>query len=234
MLGQIASGVTALVALILSVRLTMRYGEKRRVHTLLYAVSLALTAVAAGADFVARLEGVWPPMLFRLYWFSASGLVGLMGMGTCWLLLPHLPRRGLSVAGRLVSQGIGAVLAVTVVWLLARALGMDLAGLDLAYHDEIATKAPPGVKLPFVLTSSLGALAIFGGAIYSWAVTRKAYNAWIALGALVFSSAGAAGGIFGGITVFYLGQALGSLLLYAGVVGSLQPAAAPRQAMTGT
>lgn len=218
-MGQVASAVTALVSLVLAVRLGQRFWQRRRLHSLLYALGLALAAVAAGADFAALTAGRWPVAAYRLYWFSASALVGLMGMGSGLLVMALLSQQ--RVARSLMAVVNGA-LALLVVWLAAAAATFAINPELLAAAGELATRAPAGVKLPFVLTSSIGALVIFGGAIWSWWKSRRSYNLLIALGTLFFAAGGAAGNL-GGVAGFYGAHLLGSIILYLGVAGSLEP-----------
>ena len=58
------------------------------------------------------------------------------------------------------------------------------------------------------------------GALYSWYRSRLSYNLWIALGALVFSAGGAIGKYLGIYQLFYIFQAIGSIVLYYGIVSS--------------
>ncbi len=79
---------------------------------------------------------------------------------------------------------------------------------------------PEGIGIYFALLSGIGAMALFLGALYSWYRSRLSYNLWIALGALVFSMGGAIGKYLGIYQLFYLFQAIGSVVLYYGIVAS--------------
>ncbi|MCG0238898.1 MAG: hypothetical protein L6E13_06560 [Firmicutes bacterium] len=218
-MALVASAVTALLSLVLAWRLGKRYGQRRSLHSLFYALGLAFAAVAAGADFVARAMGQWHPLAFRLYWFSAAGLVGLLGMGSAALLgRPAAEGRG-GAAVRWIANAALAILAVLVLWLAGAAATFPVDPAVLGQVGEIATRAPEGVKAPFVLTSSVGATVIFLGALWSWWLTRRHPVLLIALGTVFFSAGGLAGR-FGGVAAFYAAQALGSILLYLGVEGS--------------
>lgn len=230
MLGQIASSITTLIALVLAIRLFWRFRERRRLHTLAYALSLALFTLASAADASGRMLDTVPEALYRLYWFSAAGLVGLMAVGTGFLIVPHMGRGLLGRFGRWLTIGAVGLTALLMAWLLVEVLRMTVTPQQLAVSRETFLKAPgtfaplDGPKLPFVLTSSLGALVIFLGAGWSYWRTRAGYTLVIALAALVFSLGGSALNL-GGDLLFYASQLLGTVLLYLGVNGSIQPQA---------
>lgn len=226
MLGQIASTMTSVVAWILAVQLGLRYLRRRRMHTLLYAVSLGLFALAAAADAVAHVAGAIPVVLFRLYWFAAAGLVGMMALGTGTLIVPFTDPDWLGRLGRGLTLAAMAAVTGLLLWLLAAVLLMPVTPEQLIHGPGVLTKAPPGPKAPFVLTNIVGTLLIFAGALWSYWKVRAGYTLLIALGALVFALGGTAASL-GGELLFYSSQILGTLVLYTGVSGSLQPRRAP-------
>ncbi len=205
----------------------MRYMERQRSHTLLYAVSLGLFSLAAAADAWARLTGVAPEILYRLYWFAAAGLVGMMAAATGTLMVPFMDRDLMGRLGRWVTSGTVTVLLGLMAWLLFEVLRMPVSDSQLLLTVETFTRAPgtfippSGPKFPFVLTNSLGTVLIICGALWSFWKTRAIYTLTIALGALIFALGGTAANL-GGEALFYASQVAGTLVLNAGVHGSIQ------------
>ncbi|MHB1629877.1 MAG: hypothetical protein ACYCVB_16170 [Bacilli bacterium] len=206
-LGHISSGIVVLVMYVLGIMLTIHYIRKRHVHTLWWAVSFWLAFLAAVTDFISYQIGGWMLWQYRVYLFAAASLVAYMGAGTIYLFS--------SRAGRiyvLVMSAIAAVLLVTLVSTAYPGVAKFPAG------EQAADFIPAGVAAYFGILSGVGALALFGGASYSWIKTRQSYNLWIALGALIFSIGGAVGSAVGIYQLFYVFQAVGSLVLYRGIV----------------
>lgn len=220
--GQIASTATSLIGLVLAVRLGLRYVQRPRTHTLLYTISLALFTVAAAADAVVHDFGTVPETLFRLYWFSAAGLVGTMALGTGVLVVPYTDQDLWGRLGRWLTVGTMAILGLLMAWLLVAVLIMPVSAQQLVLTRETLTKVPAGPKFPFIMTNILGTFLIFGGALWSYWKARTGYTLIIAAGALFFAFGGTAANL-GGDALFYTSQVLGTLVLYAGVSQSIQP-----------
>lgn len=205
----LGSTVTAVIAVVLALRLGRRWQANRQAHTLVYTAALALMALAAVLDLIFGLAGRWPAAGYALYWVAASGLVVTMGAGCAYM----------------AHRGFGHVmLAVTVLlvgWTAALAFGLDLPGGGVAHGPLVALQAPAELKSAFRASSYVGALLLLGFALWSWVRTRQAYTLYFALTAVAFTLAGILGGRMASPAAFYLLQAAGALFLYAGVSGSL-------------
>ena len=206
-LGHISSGIVVFVMCVLGVMLTAHYIRKRHTHTLWWAVAFWLAFLAAVTDFISYQIGGWTLWQYRIYLFAAASLVAYMGAGTIYLFSSRMGKIYV-----LVMSAVAAALLVT----LASTAYPDVTKFSAG--EQAAAFIPVGVAAYFGILSGVGALALFGGAIYSWIKSRQSYNLWIALGALIFSVGGAVGNAVGIYQLFYVFQAAGSLVLYYGIV----------------
>lgn len=175
-----------------------------------WAIAFWLAFLAAITDFISYPAHGWSPFQYRLYLFSAASLVAYMGAGTVFLFSERV--------GRIY------VLLMTVV---AMAMCYSLAitpveGISTIPAGEKAQGfVPNGIGVYFGILSGIGAIALFVGALYSWYRSKKSYNLWIAMGALVFSIGGVVGKYLGVYQLFYVFQAVGSVMLYYGIISSI-------------
>jgi hypothetical protein len=211
-MALVANALLIFLSLIMGIRLLRQYAQRQRPHTLWYAVGLLLTAVAAFPEIYAKLfDGHLITPLWWIYWVAASSLVGFLAVGTAYLVSPAF--------GKIT---LWSVILLTVI--LAVATVMTAGPAPALIEAATLNKAPNAViKTPFLIQNIAGALLIFGGAIMSYLKTRGLYAIWIALGTAVFSSGGAAAGMFSFPGIFYFTQTAGIILLYFGVSQSTAP-----------
>jgi len=174
--------------------------------------ALLATQASAGADSGAAQLAITVGLIA----IASAGVLALVGWERPYLL-------GHVALGMLVAASAAALIQVIA------------APLDLAQMLDPATGIPHGAGFPEtvrLLTPPLniaGALAIFFGAGYSaWQVFRRRgsaerllSNALIAAGALAISQASALNR-FGTTDVFYLGELLGVVLIFAGFLASTE------------
>lgn len=207
-MALLANALLVILALFMGVRLTAQYRRRPRPHTLWYAIGLLLTAVAAAPELWHSFTTAIPLPLWWLYWMTAATLVGALGAGSAYLISAKFGK---------VAAGVVVVLTVWIV--VATVLTVQPAPLEAGH--AIFLKAPTTqVKLPFVIQNILGALTIFGVAIWSFIKTRGMYNVWIALGTLLFSSGGTLASRGYPAVAFYAAQAVGIVVLYFGVTAA--------------
>lgn len=215
--GAFSSGIVVLFMLVLAVLLTKHYLQKHRSYTLWWSVSFWLAFIAAITDFISYLMHGWSLWQFRIYLFSAATLVSYMGAGTVYLFSQRLGRIYVIVMS-LIAAVMLYSLAVT-----------HIPGISHMPPGEQAQGLVPANIAPFFgILSGIGALALFIGALYSWFRSRLTYNLWIAAGALIFSAGGAVGNFMGVYEMFYLFQAIGSVVLYYGIVSSFKTRSSSR------
>lgn len=218
LLGEITSGIVVVLMAALASLLTRHYALRNHLYTFWWAVSFWLAFVAAATDFLSYLSGGWNLWQYRLYLFTAATLVAYMGAGTVYLFVR---RAGHVYIG--VMTAIALAMAVTLAVTPVPHLGALPPG------EKAQGFVPAAIALYFALLSGIGAVALFAGALWSFFRTRRSYNLWIALGALVFSAGGTVGTMVGVYQLFYIFQAAGSLILYYGIVKSFRPVEAVRE-----
>lgn len=204
-------------------RLVLQYRHKHRPHLLAWFVALAVYAVAALTEVMGAWAG-WSSGLFRAYYFLGGIiLVGILGLGTIFLLFPSFAR---------------AAIAVLTVLSLIGLLGVLGAHLDPAYlqtHQVPSLRAiPPGGGLFNVLAIAMaatinivGTLILIGGALWSWyGLFRRGYplerligTVLIAVGAFVVAGASSLTR-FGIYELFYVGQFAGVLIMFVGFMAA--------------
>lgn len=209
-LGEISSGIVVLFMFILGVLLTKHYLANRRIYMFWWAIAFWLAFLAAITDFISYLAHGWSPFQYRLYLFSAASLVAYMGAGTVFLFSERVGR---------IYVLLMTVVAMAMCYSLAI---IPVEGISTIPAGEKAQGfVPNGIGVYFGILSGIGAIALFVGALYSWYRSKKSYNLWIAMGALVFSIGGVVGKYIGVYQLFYVFQAVGSVILYYGIISSI-------------
>jgi hypothetical protein len=218
-----------LISAAFAITLAVQYHSKPRPYLLAWSVALALYAVAAFTEVLGAASG-WSPDLYRLYYyFGGITVVGVLALGTIFLLAPRFGRSATLVV--VVVAGIG----------LAGVVGAGLQTSLLQTHqvpsvDTIRLEHGP-FNVVALLTAALlnivGSLVLIGGALLS------AYAAWRrgAAGSRLVANLLIAGGAFivaGASTLtrfhvyelFYVGQAFGVLVMFGGFLAAQR---APRR-----
>jgi hypothetical protein len=213
-----------LISAAFAVTLWLQYRAKHRPYLLAWAVALALYAIAALTEVIGAASG-WNPLLYRTYYyFGAIILVGLLALGSIYLLAPRFSRKALWVLIVLAAIGLAGV------------LGANLQAVKLETHqvpDADTIKAQGGVFnvlaiLMAALINSVGSVILIGGAIWSaygaWrkggAQSRLMANILIAVGALIVGTASSVTRVFHVYEVFYVGQAIGVLVMFGGFLAA--------------
>ena len=217
----------ALVGLAFAMSTYERWLARRRRHELAWTAALAMFALAAAG--LAMGEGVgWTGPVFRFYFlFGAIVNVPFLALGTIYLLGD--PRRGdrWAVAVCLFAAFAAGVLAVAP---FTAALPTD----TVPRGSEVFGPFP---RILAAVASSLGALVVFGGALWSaWRLRRgrvMAGNLLIALGTLILANSGLLNSVLDEITGFVVTLLAGIVVLFAGFLVSTSaatPSAAPAAA----
>src|SRR5260370_30683392 len=101
-----ATAISAAFAL----TLWMQYRSKPRPYLLAWSVAMAIYAVAALTEVIGAAAG-WNPLLFRTYYYFGGILVvGVLALGTIFLLAPRLGRVALWVLVVLAAIGLAGIL----------------------------------------------------------------------------------------------------------------------------
>ncbi len=200
-----------------------QYRAKRRPYLLVWCVALAIYALAALTE-VLGAAGTWNPFLFRAYYFLGGiVLVGVLALGTISLLARRAALGTLVIL--LVLSGLGLVGVITA--------QLDTGLLETRQVPSLNT-IPPGGGVFNVLAiamavviNTVGSLILIGGALWSayglWQRgeprERLVANMLIAAGAFIVAGASTLTR-FGVYELFYLGQALGVLVMFLGFLAA--------------
>jgi hypothetical protein len=222
--------VATLISAAFAATLFMQYRAKPRPYLLAWSVALALYAIAALTEVIGAANG-WTPLLYRTYYyFGAIILVGLLALGSIYLLFPRFSR--IALWALIVLAGIG----------LAGVLGAQLQAVKLETHqvpnaDTIQLQGGlfnVAAIVMAALINSVGSVILIGGALWSaygaWrkggAQSRLVANILIAAGAFIVAGASTLTRLFHVYDLFYVGQAIGVLVMFGGFLAAQR---APRR-----
>jgi hypothetical protein len=220
-----------LISAAFAATLWMQYRARPRPYLLAWAVALGTYAIAALTEVIGAAGG-WTPLLFRTYYFfGAIVLVGALALGTILLLAPRFSRIALWVLIVLAAIGLAGV------------LGAQLQAVKLETHQVPNTdtiQVQGGLFnvlaiLMAILINIVGSVILIGGAVWSaygaWrrggASSRVLANVLIAAGAFIVAGASSLTRVFHVYEVFYVGQAIGVLVMFGGFLAAQR---APRRA----
>jgi hypothetical protein len=220
-----------LISAAFAATLWVQYRARPRPYLLVWAIALALYAIAALTEVIGAAGG-WTAFLYRTYYyFGAIILVGVLALGTIYLLAPRFSRVTLWTLIVLAAIGLAAV------------LGAQLQAAKLETHqvpnaDTIAAQGGLFNVLAILmaaLINTVGTVILVGGAAWSayaaWrrggAPSRVVANVLIAGGALIVATASSLTRLFHVYEVFYVGQAIGVLVMFGGFLAAQR---APRRA----
>jgi hypothetical protein len=219
---------SAVVAAVFAVTLAAQYSRRRRLHQLIWTVSMSLIALGALLEFVMSSVNVTGP-LFDLYYVSIGPEVGLLGAGVVYLLRPRL--------GKYVLYAVlvlSAALVASVFFWPVDISGVvtGVPGPVMTYQQWFQSSVVNGIsyavaafaEVPRDITqilNGLGALLVIGGGLLSFVMDRKRYYALlIALGALMNAVGGILLGVLGDPDVFLYFEFIGIVIFYIGFVMS--------------
>jgi len=205
-----------------------RYVARRRTHELIWSLTFASFALAAGCEVVGGIWG-WTATLARLYYLAGATLaVGYLGVGTLYLLVP----REIALVGLLVVL-VQSSAAVLLVWRAP----IDPAMLATAGWAALEKR---GELIALAITiNMLGTIVVVGGALASaWLLwrgrapaERAAGVALIGVGTLIVAAGGTLTRL-GSHEYLYAAMVPGLLLMFSGyLLANAGPA--PRQAAAG-
>lgn len=199
------AALAGVIATLFTIDVARQYRSRQRLHQLAWAAGLALYAAASFVEAYVAARG-WTPGLYRAYFPMAALLVGLLGLGTMYLVPDH--RVGHVFAVFVLLAGLGA------------AVGQFAAPLDAALLQAEGESAGLGAVggFPRYAAAALnigGGLALIVGALGSWWSSRNAGVLLIGLGALLPFAGGGLSSL-GTLDARVLLQLAGIAVIYAG------------------
>ena len=220
-----------LISAAFAVTLALQYRAKPRPYLLVWAVALGLYAIAALTEVVGAAGG-WNAALYRIYYYlGAIVLVGVLALGTIYLLAPRFGRPALWVLLVLAAIGLAGIVGASLQPGLLdtrQVPSVDTIRLEQGSFNVIAL-------IMAAVVNSVGTVILVGGAAWSaygtWrrhgAPSRLVANILIAAGALIVASVSTLTRLFHAYELFYVGQAVGVLVMFAGFLAAQR---APRRA----
>lgn len=203
-----------------AVTLWRQYRARPRAYLLAWSVALAIYAVAALTEVIGAAGG-WNPILYRGYYFFGGILVvGVLALGTIYLLAPRFGRPALVILLVLGGVGLIGILGAPLQTSLLethRVPDVDTIRLERGAFNTAAI-------LMAAVLNSVGSLILIGGALWSaygalrrgGAPSRLVANVLIAAGAFIVAGASTLFRLFHVYDLFYVGQAVGVLVMFAG------------------
>jgi len=203
-----------------SLTLLMQYRAKPRPYLLAWSVALGIYAVAALTEVIGAAAG-WNPLLYRTYYYFGGILVvGVLALGTIYLLAPRFGRSALLILVVLGGVGLAGTLGASLQpgLLQTREVpSVDTIRLEHGAFNAIAI-------LMAAVLNSVGSVILIGGALWSaygaWrkggAQSRLMANILIAAGAFIVAGASTLTRLFHVYELFYVGQAIGVLVIFGG------------------
>ena len=220
-----------LISAAFALTLGLQYRAKPRPYLLVWAVALGLYAIAALTEAIGAAAG-WNSALYRIYYYlGAIVLVGVLALGTIYLLAPRFGRPALWVLLVMAAIGLAGIVGASLQPDLLdtrQVPSVDTIRLEQGSFNVISL-------IMAAVVNRVGTVILVGGAAWSaygtWrrrgAPSRLVANVLIAVGALIVASVSTLTRLFHVYELFYVGQAIGVLVMFAGFLAAQR---APRRA----
>ncbi len=216
--------VATVISAVFAATLWRQYRRKPRAYLLAWSIALATYAVAALTEVIGAAGG-WNPLLYRIYYyFGGIMVVGVLALGTIYLLAPRFGRAVLGLLVVLAAIGLAGIVGATLQTGLLdthQVPSVDTIPLEPGAFNVIAI-------LMAALLNSVGSVILIGGALWSaysaWrrggAQSRLVANILIAAGAFIVAGASTLFRLFHVYDLFYVGQAIGVLVMFGGFLAA--------------
>jgi hypothetical protein len=225
--------VSAIVSTVFAVAVFNRFMKKRGMHLLLWGIGMVLYAIGGACEAFYGALG-FNNLAFRLWYLCGAILVAAwLGQGTVYLL-----------ARKNIANILMVVLALGSLYAAGRVFTaqLDPSQMITSIHtgSELSGQAivTPGVRGLTPIFNLYGTITLVGGAMYSaWLFWRKRIllnrtigNILIAVGAIA-PAFGGAFSRFGIPNVLYIGELLGTILMFIGFVRATTPQEVEKNAL---
>jgi N-terminal 7TM region of histidine kinase len=211
--------------------LWVQYRSRPRAYLMAWSVALAVYAVAALTEVIGAASG-WNPLLYRIYYLLGGiTVVGILALGTVYLLAPRYATVALWALIVLSAIGLAGIVGATLQPGLLdtrQVPSVDTIRAERSLFNVVAI-------IMAALLNIAGSIILVGGAAWSafttWrrggAPSRLMANILIAAGAFIVAGASTLTRLFHVYELFYVGQAIGVLVMFGGFLAAQR---APRRA----
>jgi hypothetical protein len=223
--------VATLISGAFAITLWVQYRAKARPYLLAWSVALGVYAVAALTEVIGAAAG-WNPPLYRIYYFFGGiTVVGILALGTIYLLAPRFGRLALALLVVLAAIGLAGIVGANLQVGLLDTHQVPSADVIKLQHGLFNVAA----ILMAAILSIVGSVILIGGAVWSFfsmflkgaPPSRLLGNILIAAGAFIVAGASILFRLFHVYDLFYVGQAIGVLVMFGGFLAAQR---APRRA----
>jgi hypothetical protein len=223
--------VATLISAAFAITLWVQYRAKPRPYLLVWSVALGVYAVAALTEVIGAAAG-WNPFLYRLYYFFGGiTVVGILALGSVYLLAPRFGRTALAALLTLAGIGLVGILGASLQVGLLDTHQVPSADVIKLQHGVFNVAA----ILMAAILNIVGTVILIGGAVWSFIAmflrgappSRLVGNILIAGGAFIVAGASTLFRVFHVYDLFYVGQAIGVLVMFGGFLAAQR---APRRA----
>jgi len=223
--------LATLISAVFAITLWVQYRAKPRPYLLAWSVALGVYAVAALTEVIGAAAG-WNPLLYRLYYFFGGiTVVGILALGSVYLLAPRFGRTALAALLTLAGIGLVGILGASLQIGLLDTHQVPSADVIKLQHGVFNVAA----ILMAAILNIVGSVILIGGAVWSFfnmllrgaPPSRLVGNILIAGGALIVAGASTLFRLFHVYDLFYVGQAIGVLVMFFGFLAAQR---APRRA----
>jgi hypothetical protein len=217
--------LSSIISFIFAILVFKRYLARKGTHLILWGIGMVFYGIGGFCEAYYGAFG-WNPQIFRLwYLFGAVLVAAWLGQGTVYLL-----------ANRKLANILMVLLALGSLYGLVRVFttSLDPSLMTVSMHtgSELSGHAitTPGVRILTPFFNLYGTVTLVGGAAWSaWVFWRKRIllhrtigNILIAIGAML-PAFGGTFSRFGLPGALYLGELLGTVLMFIGFIRATTP-----------
>ena len=212
----LVSSTDVVLGVVFSILVARQYLVRRKMHQLMWAIAIAMWAIATGAELLATLNG-WSSLTYRAYYVTGALLIpAWLGMGTLYLLFHNQWPNRILIALTLISL-LGVVLIA--VWHIDESI---LVKTDAQF---VPLKVFPffPIQLILIILNTFGTIAFAGGALWSafqfWRTRtqgdRVLATVLIGVGGLIAAGAHSLG-VVSGIELFRISELVALIVIFIG------------------
>jgi len=206
---------TSVVSAIITLLLWRQFITRRKLHQLVWAVSMSLFTLGAALEFLMNPVIMGPSeTMVKIYYLSVAPQVSLLGTGVLLLISAKWGRRVLPVivALSVLLIIVGGVTPID----LSDALDAFRLSVVLGIRDS-AHSFPSSIRIMTVGLNIYGATTLIGGGILSYVKDKqRTYTLLFSVGGILNGIGGGLLGLSGNPDIFLEFELLGAIALFGG------------------